>query len=480
MIAGVVDTTDEPEHVAWLNGLHDPGSGLLVAHVPPRCEARTLAREVLHALGRTPESGAVKIAEAHTWVSAWLATAVPRADLVLYGTHRLEPSAIALCEALGRLPTVNVWLVTNQRDTLAEQPWSSAVAHWPWSLFASQPSLVRDSSHSVALELDGAEAPADWDPTGLPPFPFSHAKARLLGPQSRQAVTRLGLAYDGARAEIKPLLPSPSGSARRNLAGAVARLALISTCRPDISVLCRYLEHDVFLHNGLLHVDVDRVAEILSSDNPFHARTRPRHRTVTDGLAHSDPERAGRLVLSLPADPWGRRHHSGEVDVAADGTHFIREDGVQVNVPPWGRWPLRALVWQRSHLGDTAAQRFERRFSTDQLYRNIRPLAPPVIGRMRMRNGLEPLTSMLTEAITYATQTGEPGQTAGLMPQEAATAIWTTRRPDNASSAALPNFHDPGVRWLAKHGLLLEGPWSSPILQPWLERAVGAARVLST
>ncbi len=463
MLTTVFDETDDVSHVRWLNARHLPEQGIVVVHVPPGAALALLAAEVLRALGRVvPEKTPNFRAHGHVWAQAWISTARPRCDLVLYGAQRLTEPARAWLTDVAKAPAVNVWLVATE-----EPDDSESAPCWRWETFRSHPWHERTRSD----ELAGRPLPRDWRHDDLPSFPLSHIRAHNLAQDSWEGLQRLGVTYASVRRyEFNRLLSNQRPPALRNVSAALARLTLITHDRPDLTVLSRYLEHDLFLHGAVLTIDLDAVLELAGADRPDR-QVQPAPRD--DGSCN--PAEAARDVIGT-LHQYGRpAAFTGYCDIAADGTHAIELDGDRREIPPWGRWPLRAACWLSAT--GIAKPRDPKRSdrSTHHLYGHLPPVADNIANNLR--NGLEPLTSSLQDAFTYepfvkTTTSAVTDRDDGFSTQVAET-IWTLRTRRRFGDP-VPRRGDPGVRWLLDNDLAYEDVQNDgrPALRAWLLDAI--------
>ncbi len=155
------------------------------------------------------------------------------------------------------------------------------------------------------------------------------------------ALHRLQMTYASVRRyEINRLLGGGRTPVVRNVSAALARLTLITQQRPDLTVLSRMLEHDLFLHGAILTINIDAVLQVVGGNRP----DRGNPEQYREGGA-CDPLRAAQEVIGT-LDEFGERPaFTSHCDIAADGTHTIELDGTRREIPPWGRWALRAASW---------------------------------------------------------------------------------------------------------------------------------------
>jgi hypothetical protein len=460
LLATVFDEIDDVANVRWLNARHLPEQGIVVVHVPPACTVRLLAAEVLRALGRSVPAKTPGIRDhGHHWAQAWLSTARPRCDLVVYGAQRLTQPARAWLADVAAGPSTNVWLITLEEPAMADQG-----LVWRWETFQSHPWHERVRND----ELAGFPLPAGWKREDLPPFPLSHVRAHILDPDAWQGIHRLGVTYTSVRRyEFNRLLSGDHPPAVRNVSAALARLTMISHDRPDLTVLSRYLEHDLFLHGAILTIDIDAVLSILGADHADHTAQR-----VHRDQGACNPAEAARDVVGTLHE-FGRPTFAGYCDIAADGTHAVELDGDRREIPPWGRWPLRAACWLSDTTSSPPHQR-RRHASSNRLYGHLPPIADNVANDLR--TGLEPLTSALQDAFTYepyvAGATPEETTRADGFTVQAAQAIWTLRQ-HRRTQDRKPRATDPGVRWLLDNDLAFKHDDDGrPALRGWLLDAI--------
>jgi hypothetical protein len=298
-----------------------------------------------------------------------------------------------------------------------------------------------------------------------------HIRAHNLAQDSREGLQSLGVTYASVRRyEFNRLLSNQRPPALRNVSAALARLTLITHDRPDLTVLSRYLEHDLFLHGAVLTIDVESVLELAGANRPDRQVQPAPH-----GDRSCNPAEAARDVIGT-LHQYGRpAAFTGYCDIAADGTHAIELDGDLREIPPWARWPLRAACWLSAT--GTAKPRDPKRSrrSTHHLYGHLPPVSDNIANNLR--NGLEPLTSSLQDAFTYEpfvkTTTSAVTDREDGFSTQVAEASWTLRK-RRRTGDPVPRRGDPGVRWLFNNDLAYEDVENDgrPALHAWLLDAI--------
>lgn len=444
----VSEPDDYGHHLRWLNALHDPEQGVVVVHVAPKTTRAQLIGLVQHAIGRSPAAGLPgRRLNAEQWTTAWLSTARPRLDLVLYGAHRLDHGALDWTRVLSTRARANIWHVVP-----AEHP-TGELRRWPWPLFRSHPWPDRTPTIPAAA-------------INLPSFPFSHQHATGLPESLWAAALMMEVTYRAARVHIG--VAGRSCFDGRTIAHGLAWLGLLPVSAAERCMLVRLLEHDVFLCDGTLRVDIDRYTAALDAhrgDKTPPDTGYPRR--------HADPlQAAGEIVAlinSRQATPTVQR--SSTCDVAADGSHLIDSDGRMHQVPPWYRWPLRAAVELQRTKGHYRAKPSisASSISIDLYDTELRARHPNQPDRFE----IVALGADLRATFTLSQDVlDEPPLRNTRRPfgKAEADAIWDIHRAPHIHGH--PVGRDEAVDWLLERGLASQNPDGAFQLAPWLRAAV--------
>lgn len=476
MIVHVDEGRTDARTVHALNALHAPTVGIVVVHAPPSCGIVELASEVLWALGRPPEPK-TPTSDLMAWAEAWLATASPRCDLMVYGSARLRNDAHDWLTSLGGLNAITVWMIKSDDDLDHGTAARRTGQVWDWSSFIKLPWTDRYRERaSTSSGVEGGEHSV------LPPFPWSR---RVVGelPSKSYAYAVVGGLVSGyiyAWDDIR------SFWGRGNLAGlgalcSVAHLALITRRPGELSVLLRTLEEDVFVDGGLLITDPEGIGGAVACHYADGAGT-AHERTATHFSQHASP--ADSLGVMFAAANRGDRSASVDLTaavVAADGSSIITRDGVTYQVPPWWRWAARACA----HL-----ERLVRCSPRQPIVRmpDTRPYAAIAGPRSRIGD-LIPLIEAIKPYVKFysrgeletsreAADAGDPGGTAREHPTltPAAARALLSVADDGRSlarcgrvSGAGVEADDEGLQWLLCHGLVhREAERGTYVVAPWI------------
>lgn len=340
MLLRVLEDPDDVDAARKINALHAPASGVIVTHAQGNSGPGPLADDILWALGRPAALDAPRT-KIQAWAAAWLTTARPRCQLIVYGAHRLSAAAIRWLTQLAD-NRVNVWLVAPKETS----PMIAATAaeHWPWTMFLTRPwHEPAQSTVDEDLLLERDPTP-EWGSPILPPYPF--ARKTIAGTPTRSQTYRSIVNLHGTYEALWPVMQGMLGRqpySRRDVLAVVARIALVSNSAADLSVLLRALEEDVFMADGLLVTDPTVIANAI----------RTLKRDVLEGPAangtlydqHADPNEALLDIYAQMRFSWPQStRERGDVTVANDGSQFIPSTGEVIDIPPWQQWQARAAL----------------------------------------------------------------------------------------------------------------------------------------
>lgn len=480
MLVLVEEDHSDTATVTAVNELHAPTTGTVVVHAPYDCPRREFAIEVLNALGRPPQFDE-PIATLIGWATSWLLAASPRCDLIVYGAGRVAPDTRRWITELAENDHITVWAVSSPDERLVSA-WTGAAA-WHWATFISRPWRQERLRRSAPKTLCGAPVPPDWGPDDLPPFPWTRQRIDELATGSPEyaAVLQLTLTYESSLEVVHRLLGGPRIEARGVLA-AVAYLALISDSGPDLSVLLRHLEEDVFVRGGLLIVDPHKVTERIAE---LHADQRlgMGRRTGTEHDTNPDPRRGvGLLISQLRRAERDAFDASANVVAADDGSTLVAGCGSTVHVPPWWRWTVRAAAVSEREtsppnprtptLTDRSCLTSYSAISYREPSGDVHAALGPIIDAITPNARFHRLTPDATK---------HPGTPTARMPMTDS----TTQPP--LTAAAAQKVHelyelraermthhdriaddDPGLIWLVEHGLVHYNAAALPEMAPWL------------
>jgi hypothetical protein len=470
--------------VAWMNRIHHPDSGIVVVHVPPACDLRVLTGEVLRALDR-PVAVRAKTPgrDLAAWVAAWLRSARPRCDLVLYGAWRLRPTALRWLKPLAAEAGINVWLLSDRGvgDT-------SVVAGpaWHWETFRTQPWRgVKDQDFTNTGPPTGAGD--QWLDERLPPFPFWNLRVLELLEEPFLAVARLYREYLRIEGQLHDLLhPSRAYGWRsgppdlRDVLAAVARVTMIDRDPRNLAVFLRFLEETVWWSGGLVTFDIDAIAAAVNPPDPAD-RVAPPARYDPFEPRPANPQHAARYEIARTRS--GRQLTSAvAVDTTPDGGTLVLANGHKVTVPFESRWAVRAALALADHgtayrLGPTSAEAYRpgRRADPEQEdFEIVRRLEFASSSRgPHDRSTLERLSRHLGPHVGYSQifnadddrplvsseKTPLAPPATDTMPVAAAVILhqlWISHYGNRVRGATPqdPPPDDPGVRWLASCGLV--------------------------
>lgn len=342
MLVHVEEDCSDASSVAAINTLHAPTAGTVVVHAPYGCPRREFAIEVLNALGRPPKDDE-PTRQLVAWATSWLITAAPRCDLVIYGAARLASDSIRWLTELAKHDHVTVWFVSSPDEQ--HRIGTTDAPTWRWHTFITRPWPAEHALENGTNTLCGEPIPHGWPQGDLPPFPWTRRRIEEMPTRSPEyaAVLQLTLTYESVFAVIERVLGIPKLEAR-GVQAAVAYLSLISATAPDLSVLLRHLEEDVFLRGGLLVVDPQQVAErvaTLRADHHFSAA----HRTGTEHDNDPDPGRGVSILVSHLRQAERKEFTTSQMASAAiDGSTLVSGSGSILHVPSWWRWTIRAAA----------------------------------------------------------------------------------------------------------------------------------------
>lgn len=345
MLIQVEENDSDSSTVAAINDLHAPAVGTVVVHAPYGCPLREFAIEVLVALGRPPDLDE-PAANLTTWAAAWLRTARPRCDLLIYGARRLAASCYTWLRALAEHPQVTVWLIDDPNELQRSTPPAvGATPIWSWQTFITRPWRRERLRDYAAEALCGKPCPPGWPRAGLPPFPWTRGRIAefATGSPEYAAVLQLTLTYEALSPVIERAIGTPRLEARGVMA-AVAYLALIADSAADLSVLVRHLEEDVFIRRGLLIVDPHRISQRIAELRADRLLD-DAHQDPTMLVHSADPMNAvSHLIGDLRPQDRREFEESEMVSAADDGSTLINGHGTTVHVPPWWSWCVRAAA----------------------------------------------------------------------------------------------------------------------------------------
>ncbi|WP_157260859.1 hypothetical protein [Patulibacter minatonensis] len=356
-----MEDPDDLDAADKVNALHAPTCGVIVTHVQAAGGTGPLADDILWALGR-PANVDTPSTKLQAWSAAWLSTARPHCQLIVYGAARLTTAGIRWLTELAT-NTVNVWLVAplGQNAPLDMVPGHS----WSWATFLTRP--WHDTVPSPAGDdlLLGHDPTGEWGTPILPPYPL--ARTTIANTPTRTQTYRSILDLHGTYEALWPVIQSMLGRPpyeRRHVLAAVARIALISDSAADLSILLRAFEEDVFMADGLLVTSPKTIAATM--------RTLKRDALegpVADGTLYdqeADPQQAVLDIYARMRASWApAARERGPIELADDGTQFIPSSGELIDIPPWLQWHARAALAIRGPQRSRIA-RARRRTATGQ------------------------------------------------------------------------------------------------------------------
>lgn len=470
--------------VRAVNALHAPAVGTVVVHAPYGCPLREFAIEVLHALDRPPAPEA-RTADLAAWATAWLTTAAPRCDLLVYGARRLAATSQRWLRELAEHPNVTVWRINDpdelRRDTAYD---AGSPAVWRWQTFLTRPWRHPGPHHHAELTLCGRPCPPSWQQDDPPPFPWTRRRIAALPTPSAEyaAVVQLTLTYEAVSPTIERTIGTPDLEAR-GVTAAVAYLALIARSALDLAIFLRHLEEDVFLRRGLLIADPQRIAaRVASLDAEGQLGTS--HRSATEHNCDADPRRAVEDLVSR-LRPSERREFEASrmISAATDGTTLTNGAGTVLHVPPWWNWPVRAAARVRqlspttpsiaalttkSRLTSYQAIEVLGRPASESLHATLAPAIDAIAPDVTLHTLPDPGANIPAAATADGT-----GDSDDLPPLTPAAAHRLHELYEQRSERLYHHEHlppdDPGIEWLIAHDLADHHPErGNTTIVPWL------------
>lgn len=340
MLLRVLQDPTDLDAARKINALHAPATGVIVTHAQGIGGTAPLADDILWALGRPADIDAPRT-KVQAWAAAWLTTARPRCQLIVYGADRLTAAAVRWLTELAT-DRVNVWLVAppNAGPSIT----ATAAEPWSWTVFLTRP-WHEPAQRAVHEDLLlGHDPSPEWGSATLPPYPL--ARQTIAGTPTRSQTYRSILNLHGTYEALWPVMKGMLGRqpySRRDVLAVVARIALVSDSAADLSVLLRAFEEDVFMADGLLITNPTAIAQAV----------RVLKRDVLQGDAatgtlhdqHADPTEALLDIYAQMRSSWpSSTRQRGDVTVATDGSQFIPSTGEVIDIPPWLQWQARAAL----------------------------------------------------------------------------------------------------------------------------------------